>query len=160
MRYLSNFINNIKTLFTNDVNMRLIEHLQAIQDERELRYGLMKYIHAISNSLGFDNIDEVKDLNIEGLKSDILTLNKRIDFIHTKLEKYQIKDIDMMKEYIEENTQSIDFIHKEIKNIKFRLDNNRNYKIETRKVFKDIFSRLEYHKSKVLEIEDDLEGRI
>ena len=42
--YLTNFINNIKTLFT-------------------------------------------KDLNIEGLKSDILTLNKRIDFIHKKLEE-------------------------------------------------------------------------
>tara|TARA_Y100000593_G_C4203676_1_gene283183 strand:- start:376 stop:708 length:333 start_codon:yes stop_codon:yes gene_type:complete len=93
MRYLSNFINNIKTLFTNDVNMRLIEYLQAIQDERQLRYGLMKYIHAISNSLGFDNIDEVKDLNIEGLKRDILTLNKRIDFNREEIESIKLDDI-------------------------------------------------------------------
>ena len=41
-------------------------------------------------------------------KYDIVTLNKRIDFIHTKLQKYQVKDIDMMKIYIEENTKKIE----------------------------------------------------
>ena len=75
MKYLSNFINNIKFLFTNNL------------------------------------------ICVENLEDGILTLNKRIDFIHQKLEDYQIKDIDMMKIYIDENSDCLKENNERIKEL-------------------------------------------
>tara|TARA_Y100001938_G_C7957778_1_gene362651 strand:- start:333 stop:572 length:240 start_codon:yes stop_codon:yes gene_type:complete len=51
--------------------------------------------------------------------------NKRIDFIHKKLEKYQVKDIDMIKIYIEENTKRLEYQQEEIKTLQlFLMEHN------------------------------------
>tara|TARA_Y100001973_G_scaffold60775_1_gene89309 strand:- start:622 stop:945 length:324 start_codon:yes stop_codon:yes gene_type:complete len=95
------FINNIKRIFNN------------------IKYILCCDFHKL-----FNHINKKSD-KANLLKYDIVTLNKRIDFIHKKLEKYQVKDIDMIKIYIEENTKRLEYQQEEIKTLQlFLMEHN------------------------------------
>tara|TARA_R100000781_G_scaffold111549_1_gene78040 strand:+ start:35 stop:442 length:408 start_codon:yes stop_codon:yes gene_type:complete len=107
MRYLSNFINNIKRIFNN------------------IKYILCCDFHKLFNHIN-NKADKSNLLkyDIEDLKNDIVTLNKRIDFIHSKLEKYQVKDIDMMKIYIDDNEELLKKHNKRLDKIERYLQDN------------------------------------
>ena len=101
---MSNFINNIKRIFNN------IKYV--------LCYDFHELFNHINNKADKANNNILwQDCMNDDFKKDFVTLNKRIDFIHTKLQKYQIKDIDMMKIYIEENTEEIKTLENDIKDI-------------------------------------------
>jgi len=114
---MTNFINNIKRIYNN------IKYV--------LCYDFHKLFNHINNKADKANLT----------KYDIVTLNKRIDFIHTKLQKYQVKDIDMMKIYIEENTKKIE-----------TLENYLN-PLTKKNIFKDIeyplIERLEHQQEEI-----------
>ena len=148
MAYFTNFINNIKFLFTNnlickDNKLSRLDNLDSrLENTFHNSLENLSDINGLKNDIDLihDKINNLSKLIKLSFKNDIVTLNKRIDFIHSKLEKYQVKDIDMMKIYIEENTEKIETI---------RLYDILDIDHEIKKQKKDINERLEYQQEEI-----------
>ena len=125
MIYLTNFISNIKRICIN------------------IKYVLCYDLHKLFNNINSKANDNGTRIDVITW-SDLIDVDERIKKIYQKLEKYQVGDIDMMKIYIEENSNNIKDLKSDIKGeILNEGVINRKNTIENRKLFKDINSRLE-----------------
>ena len=106
MIYLTNFISNIKRIC---INIKYV-----------LCYDLHKLFNNI-NSKANDNSSRIDGIIYSDLIDVDYKFKKAIKKIYQKLEKYQVGDIDMMKIYIEENSNDIKDLKSVIETI--RLDN-------------------------------------
>ena len=102
MIYLTNFINNIKRICNN------------------IKYVLCYDLHKLFNHINSKTNDNGTRIDVITW-SDLIDVDERIKKIYQKLEKYQVSDIDMMKIYIEENSNDIKDLKSVIETI--RLDN-------------------------------------
>ena len=87
MGYLTNFINNIKALFTNDVNIRVEKLEDDIKDiNGQALYELRSEIYRIFGCMGFDMCSNHYDGTIERIK-------KLEDYLNTLTKHNVFKDI-------------------------------------------------------------------